>query len=131
MKRQVRFLALAISALMAGCSLLPAGGNGAPQAAHSAASGMDPAKNVNAVAPSIDRVVVDDGTGRVEVEKVGFRSGVSSASVERLAKRHGCNGSVGAGLLTVKGPVEVYRMQCDSGAVFMARCELRQCRPMH
>jgi hypothetical protein len=28
------------------------------------------------------------------------------------------------------GPVEVYRMQCDDGKVFMARCELRQCRKM-
>jgi hypothetical protein len=26
--------------------------------------------------------------------------------------------------------VEVYRMVCDSGKVFMARCELRQCKAM-
>ncbi|MGE5622946.1 MAG: hypothetical protein ACM3WS_07320 [Bacillota bacterium] len=76
-------------------------------------------------------MVVQDSEGRVEVEKVEFRAGVSSASVERLAKQQGCTGSNGAGLLTTKGPAEVYRMQCDNGAIFMARCELRQCRRMH
>ncbi len=127
MKPQVRFGALAASALMAGCSLLPVGGTGTPQPDHSAAS----ARNGNPAAASGQRVVVEDGAGRVEVEKVEFRSGVSSATVERLAKQQGCTGSNGAGLLTGKGPVEVYRMQCDNGAVFMARCELRQCRRMH
>jgi len=65
-----------------------------------------------------------------EVERVPFRLGVSSATVERMAKQHACTGGPGAGLVTEPGPVEVYRMQCDSGKVFMARCELRQCKPM-
>lgn len=77
-----------------------------------------------------NRVQVQDEAGTVIVQKVEFKSGVSSATVERLAKEHGCVGSGGAGLMTEKGPVEVYRMQCESGKVFLARCELRQCRPM-
>lgn len=79
---------------------------------------------------SDERLTIQDEAGMVEVQKVPFRSGVSSATVERMAKQVGCTGSTGAGLLTEKGPVEVYRMQCDNGTTFMAQCELRQCRPM-
>jgi hypothetical protein len=64
------------------------------------------------------------------IERVPFRAGVSSATVERLAKEQACSGGPGAGLVTDPGPVEVYRMRCDNGKVFMARCELRQCRRM-
>lgn len=66
----------------------------------------------------------------VPIERVAFRAGVSSVTVERLAKAQECSGGQGAGLVTQPGPVEVYRMQCDNGKVFMARCEMRQCRPM-
>jgi hypothetical protein len=61
---------------------------------------------------------------------VEFRVGVSSVTVEQLARQQACVGGVGAGLLTAPGPVEVYRMACDNGKIFMARCELRQCKPM-
>ena len=64
------------------------------------------------------------------VETIPFRTGVSSATVEKMAKQQGCTGGQGAGLITQPGPVEVYRMRCDSGKVFMARCELRQCKQM-
>jgi hypothetical protein len=64
------------------------------------------------------------------VETIAFRTGVSSATVEKMAKQQGCMGGQGAGLLTQPGPVEIYRMRCDSGKVFMARCELRQCKQM-
>ena len=64
------------------------------------------------------------------VETIPFRTGVSSATVEKMAKQQGCTGGQGAGLITEPGPVEVYRMRCDSGKVFMARCELRQCKQM-
>ena len=73
---------------------------------------------------------IDDGNGDVTIQTVDFRPGTSSATVERLAKRFGCAGSAGAGLITERGPVEVYRMKCDNGTTFMAQCELRQCRPM-
>jgi hypothetical protein len=65
-----------------------------------------------------------------QIERVPFRLGVSSATVEKLARQQACSGGPGAGLVTETGPVEVYRMQCDNGKVFMARCELRQCKQM-
>ena len=65
-----------------------------------------------------------------QVQRIPFRTGVSSATVEKLARAQACTGGQGAGLVTEPGPVEVYRMLCDDGKVFMARCELRQCRRM-
>ena len=64
------------------------------------------------------------------IERIPFRPGVSSVTVEKLGKLQACSSDEGAGLLTEPGPVEVYRMVCSSGKVFMARCELRQCRAM-
>jgi len=66
----------------------------------------------------------------VPIERVPYRVGVSSNTVEQLARQHACTGTGGAGLVTTEGPVEIYRMQCADGKVFMARCELRQCRKM-
>ncbi|UMR30690.1 hypothetical protein MJ904_27710 [Massilia sp. MB5] len=76
-----------------------------------------------------------DGTPQVQsngvaIQKVEFRPGVSSATVEHLAGKAACTGGWGAGLVTEPGPVEIYRMACDDGRVFLARCELRQCRAM-
>ena len=64
------------------------------------------------------------------IERIPFRPGVSSVTVERLGKQRDCQSSEGAGLVTDPGPVEVYRMVCSSGKIFMARCELRQCKAM-
>jgi hypothetical protein len=64
------------------------------------------------------------------LQRIPFRTGVSSATVEQLARAESCRGGPGAGLITDAGPVEVYRMVCDGGKVFMARCEMRQCRKM-
>jgi hypothetical protein len=66
----------------------------------------------------------------VPIERVEFKPGVSSATVEKMAHQGACTGGIGAGLVTPAGPVEVYRMTCDDGRVFMARCELRQCKKM-
>jgi hypothetical protein len=68
-----------------------------------------------------------DGT---PIQTVPFRLGVSSSTVEKMAKQQACTGGQGAALVTETGPVEVYRMQCDNGKVFKARCEMRQCRQM-
>lgn len=88
-----------------------------------------------APAPAPAPSYASDGSVRVgfdgvEIEKVPFRAGVSSATVERMARKAGCVGNVGAGLVSEAGPVEVYRLACDDGKVFLARCELRQCQPM-
>ncbi|GAB3438127.1 hypothetical protein NX773_02815 [Massilia solisilvae] len=66
----------------------------------------------------------------VPIERIPFRAGVSSVTVEKMARHEQCTGGEGAGLVTEPGPVEVYRMQCENGKVFMARCELRQCSRM-
>ena len=58
------------------------------------------------------------------IQRTPFKVGESSHTVEKLASTQG------AGLITEPGPIEVYRMQCQNGQVFMARCELRQCKKM-
>lgn len=64
------------------------------------------------------------------IERVPFVSGVSSMTVEKLAAAQACRGGEGAARVTPAGPVEVYRMRCEDGRTFMARCEMRQCRQM-
>lgn len=58
------------------------------------------------------------------------RVGVSSVTVERLAAAEGCTGGQGASLTSEPGPVEMYRMVCESSQVFVAKCEFRQCKPV-
>jgi hypothetical protein len=89
---------------------------------------MDSAAAPHAKAgPAGEQLAGSDG---VPIERIPFSPGVSSVTVEKLARAQQCSGGQGAGLVTEPGPVEVYRMQCDDGKVFMARCELRQCRQM-
>ncbi|MEN3278254.1 MAG: hypothetical protein V7631_4044 [Massilia sp.] len=106
-----RLLALASLAALGGCALFNAPMPAAP-------------------APGAPQAVAAKGVPieRVQVERVPYRIGVSSVTVEQLARQHACIGQ--AGLLTEPGPVEVYRLHCADGKVFMARCELRQCRKM-
>lgn len=66
----------------------------------------------------------------VAIERVEFKAGVSSVTVEKMGRAAGCSGGMGAGLMTPPGPVEVYRMVCEEGKTFQARCELRQCKAM-
>ena len=83
-----------------------------------------------AVRPAPAPVAVAELTDADGIERVPFRAGVSTVTVENMAKHSGCRGAQGAGLMTPPGPVEVYRLVCDNGAVYMAKCELRQCKPM-
>jgi len=108
--------ALALAALLGGCAALP--GKTPAQAPVPVRSSVGPA------------TVAGPADMDVPIQKIPFRTGVSSATVERMARQQACTGGQGAGLITEPGPVEVYRMQCDGGKVFMARCEMRQCRPM-
>lgn len=110
MKRLI--LAMACTALLGGCSMLQR------------EKVVVPSTPVKAAAPQL---VDADG---VPIERVPFRAGISSVTVENMAKKQGCTGGVGAGLVTEPGPIEVYRMLCDNGKVFRARCELRQCKTM-
>ena len=106
-----RLLALVAVAALGGCAMFKS----------------KPAAPVAAAAPQ--QLAVADAGG-VQIERVPYRVGVSSSTVEQLARQHACASTQGAGLVTEEGPVEVYRMQCADGKVFMARCELRQCRKM-
>jgi hypothetical protein len=64
----------------------------------------------------------------MKIEKVPFELGVSSITVERMAKQNSCQSEKGAGLLYKKGPVEMYRIDCEDGRELKVRCELRQCQ---
>ena len=110
-----RLLALTALVLVGGCAMFRS--SPTPAAAAPAPAGRTPAAGLA------------DANG-VPIERVPYRVGVSSNTVEQLARQHACVGAGGAGLVTAEGPVEVYRMQCADGKVFMARCELRQCRKM-
>jgi hypothetical protein len=107
------FVLMPLAALLGGCAYFH---KPMPPAPAAAPAPMKPAGPVDA-----------DGT---PIQKLPFRLGVSSNTVEKMAKQQACTGGQGAGLVTEQGPVEVYRMQCDNGKVFMARCEMRQCRQM-
>jgi hypothetical protein len=118
MQRALALVTVTTAVLLGGCTLFK--------------SKMAPAPApVAAARPAAPALVDADGT---PIERVPFRTGVSSATVEKMAKEQGCTGGQGAGLVTEPGPVEVYRMRCEDGLkrgkVFTARCELRQCVKM-
>lgn len=66
-------------------------------------------------------------TEKSTLQLIEFQIGVSSHSVERLAKERSCGTTKGAGLVSPKGARELYKVQCTDGRVLMATCELRQC----
>lgn len=129
MKHMAMIFMLVSVFLMSACTSFSTNGRSA-DVADSGKSAEPVQKSVRTSDPSIGHIRIQDDAGSVMLQKVAFRPGVSSVSVERLAKRANCTGGAGAGLITEKGPVEVYRMQCENGTTFMAQCELRQCRPM-
>lgn len=55
------------------------------------------------------------------------RFGKYSFVVEKMAKANGCQGGTGAYLTTDAGPIEAYRVACDAGVVYEARCEYGVC----
>jgi hypothetical protein len=110
----MKLYVLTMCALLAsGCSMF----KGEPAA-------VEPVAVARVAAPA---PVLVDANG-APIERVPFVPGRSSATVERMAKLKGCTGGQGAGLVTPEGPVEVYRMLCQEGKAFVARCELRQCK---
>jgi hypothetical protein len=108
-----------VASTLTGCSWMPA-----RQATQTVPAPHQPAPRTTAA----DGTAIITSAG-VEIEKMPFRAGVSSATVERLAKQQGCEGGLGASLISEPGPVEIYRMACGNGKTFLARCELRQCTP--
>ncbi|WP_235548400.1 hypothetical protein [Noviherbaspirillum sp. Root189] len=126
MMRLIPIAVLTMSALVTGCAAMT--GLSGDEPASSSASTAPVARQATKTAANVAQI--QDEAGSVVVQKVEYRAGVSSAAVERLARKFGCEGTHGAGLVTEKGPVEVYRMRCENGTSFLAQCELRQCRPM-
>ena len=108
-----RVVAVGMMVALAGCAMQRKGPAVAPEAA--------PAPVV------VQGLRGADGT---PIEALQFRQGVSSVTVERLGRQQGCVSREGASLVTPAGPVEVYKMVCESGKIYMARCELRQCKPL-
>jgi hypothetical protein len=108
MNRALLLSASSLAALLAGCSVF--------------GSSIDLSEPA-VVAPA----ALTDVTA---IQRTPFKVGESSHTVEKLAKAQACTSTQGAGLVTEPGPIEVYRMQCQNGQVFMARCELRQCKKM-
>ena len=108
MNRALLLSASSLAALLAGCSVF--------------GSSID-LSEPTVVAPAAS-------TDVTAIQRTPFKVGESSHTVEKLAKAQACNSTQGAGLVTEPGPIEVYRMQCQNGQVFMARCELRQCKKM-
>jgi hypothetical protein len=113
-------LLLLSAGLLSACAHRPTSND-----SYAATQSSQPRRNPAVVVP---RRVMANG---VEVQKVDFRPGISSATVERMGRDAACQGGTGAGLVSEAGPIEVYRMSCDNGNTFMARCELRQCKPMN
>jgi hypothetical protein len=74
------------------------------------------------------QLTVREENADVPIETIPFTIGVSSTTVERLAKQQSCESKLGAGLLFSDGPRERYRVSCEDGRVLLAVCELRQCR---
>jgi hypothetical protein len=125
MKRPSLLLLLLMAGALSACTWIPAMPWQQPAAGTSGPAMRRPAPPPTASDGT--PIARHEGT---EIQKVEFRPGVSSASVERLAKAAGCEGGLGAGLVSEPGPVEIYRMACSDGRAFKARCELRQCKPM-
>lgn len=98
-----------------------------PDSTHNA---VDNSTNTGATVTSMNRVASNSSNNAATVQTIEFRVGSSSVTVEKMAKKAGCVGGKGAGLVTPKGVVEVYRMACDNGRNFVAKCEMRQCSVM-
>lgn len=141
--RETKLIALLLAILLTGCAARGArhadSKDASPTLAKRAAETMAPAPapagyatmyDLPPPAPKAKSKTGDADGDAVQIQTVEFRSGVSSATVEKMAQGVGCKSGKGAALLTNQGPIEVYRLACGDGTTFMARCELRQCRSM-
>ena len=116
MNRRILITTLLATALITGCGLFTRAKPSNETANKTIKTQMASQNQIASDAPSL---------GKIE-----FIPGVSSVTVEKLASQNRCVSKQGAGQVTPKGPTEVYKVSCDDGRVFMAKCELRQCQPM-
>jgi len=96
-----------------------------------------PTKTVPAASPASATSAPAKATNTIEAPAVAkqstpnrsaFRQGVSSYTVEQLARGSGCAGHNGAELISEPGTVETYKVVCDDGGHLEALCEYRQCK---
>jgi hypothetical protein len=78
-------------------------------------------------ATTIDRGDNDSRMQTKQPKAAQGKFGKFSFEVEQMAKGNGCHGGQGAYLTTDAGPVEGYRVECDGGVVYVARCEYGVC----
>ena len=116
MKHWISITILVTSTLISGCGIF----------SKAKPNGLSSDKSINTQMTAQNR----DADETIILQKLEFVQGVSSVTVERLAAKNQCSSKLGAGQITPKGPTEIYRVSCDDGRVFMAKCELRQCQPM-
>lgn len=116
MNHRILLITVITSALISGCGLLTKIKSGNDTASTSAQTSKLAQGNT-----ANDQPVL---------QKIEFKTGVSSVTVEKLALQNQCTSQLGAAQITPKAPTEVYRVSCDDGRVFMAKCELRQCQTM-
>ncbi|MFC0348857.1 DUF2846 domain-containing protein [Undibacterium danionis] len=105
----------------------PAKATNAANGNNASTAGTTPITN-QAVSTTATATPLSTTNGDMKIEKVPFELGVSSITVERMAKQNSCQSEKGAGLLYKKGPVEMYRIACEDGRELKVRCELRQCQ---
>ena len=113
-------------AATAGVANMPVAASQKPATRHSTA----PSASASNVFLPAEPAVTESSVSPAILQKVDFKLGRSSVTVERIAHKASCVGGKGAALITTSGPVEIYRMDCGDGRTFMARCELRECRAM-
>jgi hypothetical protein len=79
--------------------------------------------------PAPGQSVASDGAGSKSVREktADQKMGKHSYAVEKMAGAAGCNGGSGAYLTTESGPIEDYRIDCEDGATYLARCEYGTC----
>jgi hypothetical protein len=114
MKHRILLVTIFTSALISGCGLF------------TKTSSQATASTVKTQTLAQSRTSSEDPI----LQKIEFKTGISSATVEKLALQNQCTSKQGAAQITPKAPTEVYRVSCDDGRVFMAKCELRQCKTM-
>lgn len=67
------------------------------------------------------------GTQMAQTKADQPKFGKYSYTIEKMAKTNGCQGGTGAYLTTDAGPIEGYRIDCEGGAIYLARCEYGKC----
>lgn len=103
---------------------------GAPHPINIASARYQPsvAETPRVTISSISNGAPSQNTAPISPTKPGQQKfGKHSYTIEQMAKATGCRGGTGAYLTTDTGPIEAYRIDCEGGATYQARCEYGKC----